>query len=100
MGMLQFGPGPGATQQGSPAPAETGAPSVAPSETAPPIAPSPPAIVENDIGNIDEDQDRQLELRRLQKIEDGLLQKLQRQGSLSLAEEGRLKDVRDQKASL
>lgn len=50
--------------------------------------------------NVDDLQQLELERIRLQRLEQTLLARLERQGSLSAAEEGRLRDVRDQIAAL
>lgn len=50
--------------------------------------------------DIDESEDRRLEDLRLARLEDELLNRLERLGSLSLAEESRLNDLRRQRAAL
>lgn len=50
--------------------------------------------------DIDESEDRRLEDLRLARLEDDLLNRLERLGSLSLAEESRLNDLRRQRAAL
>eukprot|EP00434_Breviolum_minutum_P024335 symbB.v1.2.021490.t1/scaffold1806.1/size131321/5 len=50
--------------------------------------------------DIDESEDRRLEDLRLARLEDELLSRLERLGSLSLAEESRLNDLRRQRAAI
>jgi len=74
-----------------------------PSQLAAVTPPSPRAAVpapQADDGGLDEDQFQRIEEKRLARAEQTLLSQLARNGSLSVAEEARLNDVRRQQATL
>jgi len=72
-------------------------PTVPATETDPEASAAPPLEEPKDI---DESEDRRLEDLRLARLEDELLSRLERLGSLSLAEESRLNDLRRQRAAI
>lgn len=77
----------------------SGFPGLAPG-TVGPVAPGASVMESEDEGAIDEAQQRRLEAAQITRVEDSLIAKLERQGSLSAAEEVRLADIRQRKARL
>lgn len=74
------------------------------SSTVPFAAPTAPAFGRagdmSEVDDMDEETHRQLEVARLERIEAKIMQRLQRAGELTPAEEGRLRDAREQLARL
>lgn len=62
--------------------------------------PSASVVEPEDEGGIDEAQQRRLEAAQMTRAEESLIAKLARHGSLSAAEEARLADIRQRKATL
>lgn len=57
-------------------------------------------LADDDDEQDSEEMHQQLEDARLKRLEDGLMARLESRGSLSAAEEGRLRDIRGQRAAL
>mmetsp|Transcript_31712 Transcript_31712/g.73571 ORF Transcript_31712/g.73571 Transcript_31712/m.73571 type:complete len:371 (+) Transcript_31712:50-1162(+) len=85
---------------GASGPLAVGGPTMPPEVPVPTRSPAQDSAEATDESGVDDAAQRRMEATRLARLEEGLLAKLERLGSLSPAEEARLRDVRERKAKL